>query len=121
MCIDTFPEIEIDAFAIPERTIIHGEVHDGNCYYMGGAAGHAGFIFRFWKKLRNVGSTVPGGPFALLSSEICTTVYKKLHSDPKSRQVACFSDSVNTGLFRGSGYLTAKHWASRFHGDFSMD
>ncbi|HSI87801.1 MAG TPA: serine hydrolase [Pyrinomonadaceae bacterium] len=42
-CIEKFPELRIPDSAFRDR-LIWGEVHDGNAYFMGGAAGHAGLF-----------------------------------------------------------------------------
>ncbi len=42
-CIEKFPELRIPHSAFRTRQI-WGEVHDGNAYFMGGAAGHAGLF-----------------------------------------------------------------------------
>jgi CubicO group peptidase (beta-lactamase class C family) len=42
-CIDKYPEIRTPDFAFRTQTI-WGEVHDGNAYFMGGVAGHAGLF-----------------------------------------------------------------------------
>ena len=42
-CIEKFPELRIPQSAFRTRQI-WGEVHDGNAYFMGGAAGHAGLF-----------------------------------------------------------------------------
>jgi CubicO group peptidase (beta-lactamase class C family) len=38
-----FPEISVQRSAFRDYQI-HGEVHDGNCYFMGGVSGHAGLF-----------------------------------------------------------------------------
>lgn len=42
-CIEKFPELRIPHSALRTRQI-WGEVHDGNAYFMGGVAGHAGLF-----------------------------------------------------------------------------
>lgn len=42
-CVEKFPEIRIPHSAFRTRQI-WGEVHDGNAYFMGGVAGHAGLF-----------------------------------------------------------------------------
>lgn len=42
-CIEKYPEVHIPRSAIRDR-LIWGEVHDGNAYYLGGVAGHAGLF-----------------------------------------------------------------------------
>lgn len=43
VCQEQFPEIRIPRSALRDHQI-WGEVHDGNAYFMGGAAGHAGLF-----------------------------------------------------------------------------
>lgn len=74
MCIDTFPEIEIDD-SLFRKDVIHGEVHDGNCFYMGGAAGHAG-LFSDLEETAQLAAQFLGGHSRLLSHEICTLFTK---------------------------------------------
>ena len=42
-CVEQFPEVSIPPSAI-RNELIWGEVHDGNAYFMGGVAGHAGLF-----------------------------------------------------------------------------
>lgn len=42
-CIEKFPELRIPQSALRSQ-LIWGEVHDGNAYFMGGVAGHAGLF-----------------------------------------------------------------------------
>lgn len=50
--------------------VIWGEVHDGNAYFLGGAAGHAGLFSTAGETLRLANQFV-GGLSALLSRETC--------------------------------------------------
>lgn len=50
--------------------LIWGEVHDGNAYFMGGAAGHAGLFSNARETLRLVEQFIPART-ELLSSETC--------------------------------------------------
>ncbi len=43
-CRDSVPQIDFDAHTTWREHLIWGEVHDGNGYFMGGAAGHAGLF-----------------------------------------------------------------------------
>ena len=42
-CVEKFPEIRVPRSALRNH-LIWGEVHDGNAYFMGGVAGHAGLF-----------------------------------------------------------------------------
>ena len=42
-CVEKFPELQIPQSALRSH-LIWGEVHDGNAYFMGGVAGHAGLF-----------------------------------------------------------------------------
>src|SRR5688572_18723880 len=42
-CVEKYPEIRIPQSALRDH-LIWGEVHDGNAYFMGGVAGHAGLF-----------------------------------------------------------------------------
>jgi CubicO group peptidase (beta-lactamase class C family) len=52
------------------RRLVWGEVHDGNAYFLGGAAGHAG-LFSTASEVFQLAQQFIGGSSRLLTSETC--------------------------------------------------
>ena len=66
--------LTVDAISNPQSAIRHeliwGEVHDGNAYFMGGAAGHAG-LFSTADEVFKIGQQFLSGYTQVLSPETC--------------------------------------------------
>jgi CubicO group peptidase (beta-lactamase class C family) len=70
-------EPELLAYSNWRNRVVWGEVHDGNAYFLGGAAGHAGLFSTASETLRLANQFI-GGLSELLSEETCELFRRNL-------------------------------------------
>ncbi|MDH3494083.1 MAG: beta-lactamase family protein [Acidobacteriota bacterium] len=78
MCREMFPERDLNSKWFREE-VIWGEVHDGNCFYLGGFAGHAGLFSTAAETFEIARQFLPESS-KLLSPETCGLFRKDLTS-----------------------------------------
>ena len=96
MCQEKYPEIRIPRSAIRDR-LIWGEVHDGNAFFMGGVAGHAG-LFSTAEEVFKIALQFLPNYTTLLKPETCklfsTNFTKRMNEDRSfAFQLASTKDS----------------------------
>jgi CubicO group peptidase (beta-lactamase class C family) len=74
MCLEMYPDIILTADKFRED-VIWGEVHDGNCFYLGGAAGHAG-LFSNAREVNMLAHQFLSDYSQLLTPSTCSLFYK---------------------------------------------
>jgi CubicO group peptidase (beta-lactamase class C family) len=97
MCKEKFPEIRIPQSAI-RNGLIWGEVHDGNAFFMGGVAGHAG-LFSTAEEVFKIAQQFLPNHTRLLKPETCelfrTNFTKGMNEDRSlAFQLASTKDST---------------------------
>ncbi len=97
LCQEKYPEIHNPQFAI-RNDVIWGEVHDGNAYFMGGVAGHAG-LFSTAEDVFKIAQQFLPNYTTLLKPETCeffrTNFTKRMNEDRSfSFQLASTPDST---------------------------
>jgi CubicO group peptidase (beta-lactamase class C family) len=87
MCRALFPERKIPD-GVFRTGLIQGEVHDGNCFFLGGVAGHAGLFSNAFETFR-LASQFLAGTSELLSAQTCLLFQRNL--TPRLNQARSFS------------------------------
>ena len=77
MCERDFPA---NAYSKWRETTVWGEVHDGNAYFLGGVAGHAG-LFSTARETLRVANQFIGGQSQLLQSQTCELFRRNMTPD----------------------------------------
>ncbi len=76
LCRELYPDIEPPADTFRSR-VIRGEVHDGNCFFLGGVAGHAGLFSNAGETFR-LACQFLAGSSELLSPDTCALFFRNL-------------------------------------------
>lgn len=99
MCFDAFPDNPRVETALRSE-IIWGEVHDGNCHYLGGAAGNAG-LFSTAEGTHQLALQFMSGFSTLLGPETCGLFRKNLTEGLDQARSISFQLAATTGSSAG--------------------